>query len=412
MESDEFAFQLEQQKIEEERLAKREVGGSNTYTDPSDGTVYEWDASKRAWFPKIDDTFLAMYQASYGVDQQPTSTDQPSDQSINQPAELLSGLIGNQTSSQADNQSSDPTDKQPTPTKSPVAVLTTSNNEGEGTANESSSSNSNGKPATTPQKRKPEAGWFEMDSNLNTHVYVNGLPLDITEEEFVELMSKYGIIKENEDSGESKVKLYKDGQGQLKGDGLCCYLKRESVDLAIQLLHDSVYRGCRVYVEPAHFELKGKYRPELKKKKPSQGKKKKDQQQKLLGWKEHVGPKRSKYDKVVVLENMFDPVEFEGNPASLQDIKDDVREECEKYGDVRKLMVFDRNPKGVISVGFKDFESADLCIQAMQGRYFGGKVIKAHSWDGETSYHIEESEEEKRKRLKDWEKYLEEDEKY
>ena len=53
MESDEFAFQLEQQKIEEERLTKREVGGSNTYTDPSDGTVYEWDASKRAWFPKV-----------------------------------------------------------------------------------------------------------------------------------------------------------------------------------------------------------------------------------------------------------------------------------------------------------------------------------------------------------------------
>ena len=24
-----------------------------------------------------------------------------------------------------------------------------------------------------------------------------------------------------------------------------------------------------------------------------------------------MGPKRSKYDKVVVLENMFDPVEFE-----------------------------------------------------------------------------------------------------
>jgi hypothetical protein len=230
MESDEFAFQLEQQKIEEERLATREVGGnggSTTYTDPSDGTVYEWDASKRAWFPKIDDSFIAMYQASYGVDQQPSSTgqssDQPSVQSSNQPSKLSSGPIGDETSSQADCQSSDPTDKHPT--KPPVANLTTSNNEEEGIVTESSSSNSNGKPATTPQKRKPEAGWFEMDNNLNTHVYVNGLPLDITEEEFVELMNKYGIIKENEDSGEPKVKLYKDAQGQLKGDGLCCYLK-------------------------------------------------------------------------------------------------------------------------------------------------------------------------------------------
>ena len=30
-------------------------------------------------------------------------------------------------------------------------------------------------------------------------MYVNGLPLDISEEEFYQLMSKYGIIKEGED---------------------------------------------------------------------------------------------------------------------------------------------------------------------------------------------------------------------
>ena len=26
-------------------------------------------------------------------------------------------------------------------------------------------------------------------------------------------------------TGEPKVKLYRDAEGQLKGDGLCCYLK-------------------------------------------------------------------------------------------------------------------------------------------------------------------------------------------
>ena len=41
-------------------------------------------------------------------------------------------------------------------------------------------------------------GWFELDESKNTNVYVTGLPFDITEEEYTELMSKYGIIKEDD----------------------------------------------------------------------------------------------------------------------------------------------------------------------------------------------------------------------
>ena len=28
--------------------------------------VYEWDAAKNAWFPKIDEDFMAQYQMNYG----------------------------------------------------------------------------------------------------------------------------------------------------------------------------------------------------------------------------------------------------------------------------------------------------------------------------------------------------------
>ena len=41
--------------------------------------------------------------------------------------------------------------------------------------------------------------WFEMDEDKNLNVYVSGLPLDITQEEFVEMMSKYGIVMVDED---------------------------------------------------------------------------------------------------------------------------------------------------------------------------------------------------------------------
>ena len=38
-----------------------------------------------------------------------------------------------------------------------------------------------------------------MDQDKNHNVYVSGLPLDVTVEEFTETMSKCGIIMEDED---------------------------------------------------------------------------------------------------------------------------------------------------------------------------------------------------------------------
>ena len=57
-----------------------------------------------------------------------------------------------------------------------------------------------------PRKRKSEedsggGGWFDIEDEKNHNVYVWGLPLDVTLEEFEELMSKYGIIMEDDDGG-------------------------------------------------------------------------------------------------------------------------------------------------------------------------------------------------------------------
>ena len=40
--------------------------GVTTYKDPNDGMVYEYDETKKAWFPKIDNDFMAVYQLNYG----------------------------------------------------------------------------------------------------------------------------------------------------------------------------------------------------------------------------------------------------------------------------------------------------------------------------------------------------------
>jgi hypothetical protein len=43
--------------------------GKQMYKDPNDGSTYEWDADKRAWFPVMTDDFLAQYQINYGFDE-------------------------------------------------------------------------------------------------------------------------------------------------------------------------------------------------------------------------------------------------------------------------------------------------------------------------------------------------------
>lgn len=50
--TDEFEYQLQAQKEFLEGKKPQQLEGY-TYVDPSDGTVYEWDSEKRAWFPKV-----------------------------------------------------------------------------------------------------------------------------------------------------------------------------------------------------------------------------------------------------------------------------------------------------------------------------------------------------------------------
>ncbi len=40
--------------------------GAQLYKDTVDGMVYEWDKAKNAWFPRIDEDFMAVYQMNYG----------------------------------------------------------------------------------------------------------------------------------------------------------------------------------------------------------------------------------------------------------------------------------------------------------------------------------------------------------
>ncbi|XP_034462483.1 HIV Tat-specific factor 1 isoform X3 [Hippoglossus hippoglossus] len=352
-----------------------------TYTDPEDGTPYDWDPEKKAWFPKITEDFIAAYQANYGFTKD-------GEQDPNNAAVSSTGPA-------APKPDSKPSEKQ----KAGDATQNLNPDEEDTAAKEKG------------EKRKAEQGWFDIDDNKNTNVYVSGLPPDISNEEFAELMTKCGIVMRDPITEEYKVKLYKDKEGNLKGDGLCCYLKKESVALAMRLIDESEVRGYRLHVEAAQFELKGQYDASKKKKKNKDYKKKMQQQQKQLDWRpEKKGELRKRHEKVVIIRNMFHPSDFEEDPLVLNEYRDDLRSECEKFGEVKKVILFDRHPDGVASIAFKEPEQADACIASFNGRWFGGKQLSAELWDGTTDYQVEETTREREERLKGWSTFLETDE--
>ena len=45
-------------------------------------------------------------------------------------------------------------------------------------------------------------------------------------------------------------------------------------------------------------------------------------------------------------------------------------------------------------------------MQALNGRFYAGRVITAETYDGVTKYDVQETEEEMEKRLQEWEKFI------
>ena len=66
-----------------------------------------------------------------------------------------------------------------------------------------------------------------------------------------------------------------------------------------------------------------------------------------------------------------------------------------------------------MQVFFRSPEDADMAISMLDGRlYITGtdqRVLSAAAWDGKTKYKINETEEEEKERLANWEKFLQDE---
>lgn len=86
----------------------------------------------------------------------------------------------------------------------------------------------------------------------------------------------------------------------------------------------------------------------------------------------------SRFEKIVILKHMFTLKELDvwfarlsrstvltslqEDPTAILDIKEDIRDECSKLGEVTNVVLYDKEPNGVATVRFTDPDAARQCV--------------------------------------------------
>ncbi|KAL1604459.1 hypothetical protein SLS59_003651 [Nothophoma quercina] len=227
----------------------------------------------------------------------------------------------------------------------------------------------------------------------NRAIYVSNLPRDTNETEIEDEFKKYGIIDQGAD-GNKRIKMYKDEEGNFNGDCLIVYFKKESVDLAIRMMDEYYLRiedqsQGTIRVKEADFSYKKhKDGDEIASKLTRKDKKASERNRaelnrKLAEWSDNeeevaetFAPKKNKWAKVCILKYAFTLAELDEDDAAILEIKEDMREEAETFGDVTNVTLYDKEEDGIITVRFKEFESAEKFKDAIHGRHFGGRKLE------------------------------------
>ena len=214
-------------------------------------------------------------------------------------------------------------------------------------------------------------------------------------QELEERFKKYGVLAQEIDSDQPRIKLYTDEDGNPKGDAFIQYFRPESVKQAIYMEDDYPFRygekGVMKVTEADQSYKKVQNTGDEKKPAKSIDKQKvikKTEElnrlvicvlfsfywrtnipcRRLADWSDDEDPQtiptetNNRWNKVVVMKHMFTLDKMESNPNEKQEITEDVRDECSKIGEVIDVYIFDAEPEGVVSVRFSDPESARACV--------------------------------------------------
>jgi HIV Tat-specific factor 1 len=67
--------------------------------------------------------------------------------------------------------------------------------------------------------------------------------------------------------------------------------------------------------------------------------------------------------------------ELEDDPNAAIEIAEDMREEGEEFGTVTNVVVYDKEPDGIVTVRFEDTEAATKFVEKCHGRFFDNRRL-------------------------------------
>jgi HIV Tat-specific factor 1 len=261
---------------------------------------------------------------------------------------------------------------------------------------------------------------------------------DITTEDIQHYFVKAGLLDLDPETLQPKIKLYRDHDtGRLKGDASVCYARSESVDLALQVLDDSLWDvNHRIKVERAHFEAKeehdgshGDANNSGKDSTSTMNINDNDNKLAITNRKRNVSQAQRKVARLALLQAQDDGFGerlaggrkglriivikhlMEGIPENT--LEDVLHETLGQYGQVEKITAITKTQ--IVIVKYVEPLAASEALEALHGRVNPRnppKRIEATYWDGVTDYTQAQGDEEKErqeeeKRHEEFGKWLE-----
>lgn len=211
-------------------------------------------------------------------------------------------------------------------------------------------------------------------------IFIGGIPSYLTDDQVLELLQSFGELK--------SFNLVKEpGTGVSKGFAFCEYVDGDVTDVACQGLNGMELGDRVLVVQRASQGTGGMAVPDALNALPIPN-------SKIIAATAGEGnPTR-----ILQILNMVAAEEL-ADPAEYEDIVDDVRDECSKYGSVTRVFI----PKPVVTpqgrydpkasetienlgkvfVEFEDKDATKQALKAIAGRTFGGRMLVCSYYDGD-----------------------------
>ncbi|QIX02474.1 hypothetical protein AMS68_007991 [Peltaster fructicola] len=255
----------------------------------------------------------------------------------------------------------------------------------------------------------------EDERNQTRAIFVTNLPLDTDSAEIYNVFCRAGLIDESWDTDAPRIKMYFHENGEFKGEALIVYFEPAYARRAIRLFHktdfrkgmdddgdmtvelaDSAYKEHDTNAERAADEQAAQQatqqgrppRRRLTESDKAKIKAKKEEMTKRKDWgidevEEHTDRDTSnKWERMLVVKGMFTPEKLASDPSLLEDIREDLMDMCEKFGQVTAIVIWEGEPAGVVTVRFTTVEAAVACQKAINGKGYDGVDIFVRHSDG------------------------------